>query len=142
MSTVDQAIEAGARANVQYRMTGTHVLDDGEWEAIRSPLEVRAMGASIAAAWPILTAGLREIETGNNRELYGTDFVAGMAKALWLVKRELDRIDRELGIETDTQSGDRCSKLYPEVGHEDEGYTCTTHNMPWDECPHRSGDQS
>ena len=26
-----------------------------------------------------------EINTGNNRELYGVDFEAGMAKALWLV---------------------------------------------------------
>lgn len=26
-----------------------------------------------------------EINTGNNRELYGIDFEAGMAKALWLV---------------------------------------------------------
>lgn len=28
-----------------------------------------------------------------------------------------------------------CQKLDPEVGHEDEGYSCTTHNMPWGECP-------
>lgn len=28
-----------------------------------------------------------------------------------------------------------CQKLDPEVGREDEGYSCTTHNMPWGECP-------
>src|SRR5699024_8187022 len=50
------------------------------------------------AAWPVLSAGLRELDTGNNRELYGTDFEAGMVKALWLVKCELDRIDRELEV--------------------------------------------
>ena len=33
-----------------------------------------------------------------------------------------------------------CQKQYPEVGHEDEGYSCSTHNMAWDECPHRPTD--
>lgn len=31
-----------------------------------------------------------------------------------------------------------CRKQYPEVGHEDEGYSCSTHNHAWNECPHRS----
>ena len=26
-------------------------------------------------------------------------------------------------------------RLDPETGHEDEGYSCSTHNMPWGECP-------
>lgn len=34
-----------------------------------------------------------------------------------------------------------CRWLGPEPGHEDEGYTCTTHNMPWGECVEPS-DQS
>lgn len=34
-----------------------------------------------------------------------------------------------------------CRKQYPEVGHEDEGYSCSTHNHAWHECPHRSPDQ-
>ena len=33
---------------------------------------------------------VRSIDTGNNRALYGNDFEAGMAKALWLVKTALD----------------------------------------------------
>ena len=39
---------------------------------------------------------------------------------------------------TDDPSEQACVKAYPEVGHEDEGYSCVTHNMSWDECPHRS----
>lgn len=35
-------------------------------------------------------ARVRAINTGNNRALYGNDFEAGMAKALWLVKTALD----------------------------------------------------
>lgn len=42
----------------------------------------------------------------------------------------------------DSQSGDPCTRQYPEVGHEDEGYSCSTHNMPWGECDHQSGDPS
>ena len=44
-----------------------------------------------------LKAVLR-IDTGNNRTLYGNDFEAGMAKALWLVR---NTIIHELGSEED-----------------------------------------
>lgn len=40
-----------------------------------------------------LVAALRAVlvvNTGNNRELYGTDFEAGMAKALWLVRQTVE----------------------------------------------------
>lgn len=32
---------------------------------------------------------------------------------------------------------DVCMRLDPEVGHEHEGYSCSTHNMPWGECAPR-----
>lgn len=32
------------------------------------------------------------------------------------------------------QLGDPCIKECPDPGHEDEGYGCATHNMPWGEC--------
>lgn len=41
------------------------------------------------------------------------------------------------------ESVGRCHIEGPETAHEDEGYSCTTHNMPWDECPHHEpGDLS
>ena len=37
---------------------------------------------------------------------------------------------------TDTQpTGQECIKVAPDPGHEDEGYSCVTHNCAWDECP-------
>ena len=36
---------------------------------------------------------------------------------------------------SDTQStGQECIKVAPDPGHEDEGYSCVTHNCAWDEC--------
>lgn len=89
MTTVtEQAIEAGARAIASR-------YDDN---IIPGPL-LEELPIIARAQWPILSAGLREINTGDNRALYGNDFEAGMAKALWLVKCELDRIDEDLGID-------------------------------------------
>jgi hypothetical protein len=34
--------------------------------------------------------------------------------------------------------GMTCERQYPEVGYEFEGYSCSAHNMPWEECPYRS----
>lgn len=34
----------------------------------------------------------------------------------------------------DHGSGDRCVREWPDPGHEDEGYSCSTHNTPWGEC--------
>lgn len=101
MTTVDDAVEAGARAMGCEPGTSIH-----SWrceDKLRYP-EACTCTAGVAheaarAMWPILSAGLRAINTGDNRALYGNDFEAGMAKALWLVKGELDRIDKELGNE-------------------------------------------
>lgn len=45
----------------------------------------RAKAATLTAA----VERVRAINTGDNRRLYGNDFEAGMAKALWLVKEAL-----------------------------------------------------
>ncbi|OYO16298.1 hypothetical protein CGZ94_04985 [Enemella evansiae] len=45
-------------------------------------------------------------------------------------------------IRPGSRSGDSCVKEWPDSGHEDEGYSCSTHNMPWGECLPQSGDPS
>lgn len=47
-------------------------------------------GNELADAAVAAIERVRAINTGNNRALYGNDFEAGMAKALWLVKTALD----------------------------------------------------
>ena len=39
-------------------------------------------------------------------------------------------------------TGQECVRVDPDPGHEDEGYSCVTHNCAWDECPANQEDQS
>lgn len=90
MSTVGDAVEAGARALSEH-WRDMHTNESLGQQRMLADHAARAM-------WPILSAPLREINTGDNRSLYGNDFEAGMANALWLVKGQLDQIDKELGL--------------------------------------------
>ena len=97
MTTVDDAVEAGARA-----LWRASDVADHEW----------AMTSALAAAWPILSAGLRELhsaqwECGNPRH---TNPDVGCPECCEVcvacdrdmpcaTVRELDRIDKELGNE-------------------------------------------
>lgn len=45
-----------------------------------------------AVEWDELADAIRAtlaLNTGNNRKLYGNDFEAGMAKALWIVRQTI-----------------------------------------------------
>lgn len=72
------------------------------YEVERLNIATTADAEFIAAArtgLPALTAALRAVlavDTGDNRALYGNDFEAGMAKALWLVK---GAIDQRVGVD-------------------------------------------
>lgn len=44
-----------------------------------------------------------------------------------------------LGVPGTPRPLNSCQRLAPEVGHEREGYSCSTHNMPWGECPKPGG---
>ena len=61
-------------------------------------LDRRALLAEVDRLQAAVDA-VREINTGNNRELYGNDFEAGMAKALWLVNQALGEDDDKVRIE-------------------------------------------
>lgn len=105
MSTVDEAVEAGARA-MSHHWRDMHT---NESLGRQRQLAVHAT----RAMWPVLSAGLRELHT---RWDQGGGWVVCMhcnantsptRKKQWPCETitELDRIDRELGIEADHQPG-------------------------------------
>lgn len=98
MSIVDEAVKAGARALAECQPGYEH-------------------GASrevIKAAWPVLSAGLREMHTRWDQGggwvvcMHCNDNTSPPRKKQWPCETitALDRIDQELGIGDDHQSGD------------------------------------
>lgn len=91
MSTVDDAVEAGARA-----------LSESEYG--EGPHDSRLAALAVTAAWPILSEGLRGLHAEREwRPLDGTYFggtVCGHCRRAYpcATVRELDRIDKELGL--------------------------------------------
>ena len=57
--------------------------------------------------------------------------LSGRPESWWRVGAALSAA---LADPAPVEQQDECVRLGPEVGHEDEGYSCVTHNMPWDEC--------
>ena len=85
MTTVDDAVEAGAQ------VVGTYYAHEYAYHAL-------------IGAWPVLSAGLRELHV-REKDQYGPAHCFGCSQEAqaWVrwpcrTVRELDRIDKELGL--------------------------------------------
>ena len=96
MSTVDDAVEAGARA------LSEHWWDMHTGGSLDRQRDLA--GHAARAAWPILSAPLRELHV-REKDQYGPTHCFGCSQEAqaWVqwpcrTVRELDRIDKELGL--------------------------------------------
>lgn len=81
-------LEALDALSIRARTTSPDAATEGDYhEGLEEGIKIGRAECDAALA---AIERVRSIDTGNNRALYGNDFEAGMAKALWLVKTALD----------------------------------------------------
>ena len=113
--------------------------EDVPWlvsEVERLTAERDALAAQVARAEKLAGQWERLADTAINPD--SREWLQACAETL----RECLSGWQKMHAALDGSTGQECVRVDPDPGHEDEGYSCVTHNCAWDECPANQEDQS